>query len=420
VLAVDGTGDALLPDQAEADLGRRLGRIMGASFAENALALEAVRDDIRLFGHIGLPTENRPNARYQHLFVNRRPVQDRLLKGALRAAYGDLLFAGRQPMAALFLELDPERVDVNVHPAKAEVRFREPGIVRGLMIGAIKERLGAAGCRTTSTLGGATLGAFAGSGAGAAGRGSYPGRGAAPVAPGLAEQASRFQAPHAPDPGPQPGLDVGAPASRGEDDPPATEEPGENYPLGAARAQLHDSYILAQTAEGMLLVDQHAAHERLVYERLKAGLEAQGIPRQGLLLPEVVELEDDLIEHLTARRDELEGLGLVLEPFGQGAVVVRELPAMLGSPDVRRLVRDLAEDLAEIDRAASLVTALERIAATIACHGSVRAGRRLNLAEMNALLRQMEATPGSGQCNHGRPTYVALSLAEIERLFKRR
>ncbi len=379
----------------------RLREVMGREFTENAIRVEAERDGIRLFGFAGLPTLTRTSARFQHLFVNRRPVQDRLLKGALRGAYGDLLFHDRQPMAVLFLELPPERVDVNVHPAKAEVRFREPGMVRGLLVGAIRHALADAGCRTSTTLGQAALGAL--------GRGGMPPR---RTAPGLAEEGIRWQAP-------DPGLDLGAPGAR-----PPPESPDDadalGYPLGAARAQLHDAYIIAQTADGLILVDQHAAHERLVYERMKAELASRGVARQGLLLPEVVELDAAQVELLLARQAELEELGLVLEPFGPGAVLVREVPALLGQPDPRRLVQDLADDLAEIDRAQSLREALERVSATLACHGSVRAGRRLTLPEMNALLRQMEATPHSGQCNHGRPTYVALSKADIERLFARR
>lgn len=400
----------------------RIGQIMGKTFRENALLLDAERDGIRLFGHIGLPTESRPNGRFQHLFVNQRPVQDRLLKTALRAAYGDLLFAGRQPMAALFLELDTERIDVNVHPAKAEVRFREPGVVRGLIIGGIKARLTEAGCRTTSSLGEAALGAFSTVPTAAGGpqiQGFGRTKGDRPVSSGLAEQGQTFQAPL--DSAPARAFDLGPPAARSDEGPDADADAAlESYPLGAARAQLHDAYIVTQTSDGILLVDQHAAHERLVYERLKADLADRGVLRQGLLLPEVVELEDDLIERLDARRDELERLGLVLETFGQGSVVVREVPAMLGKADIKRLVRDLAEDLVEIDEARSLVDALERVAATMACHGSVRAGRRLSMAEMNALLREMEATRNSGQCNHGRPTYVALAEADIEKLFKRR
>ena len=300
-------------------------------------------------------------------------------------------------MAALFLELDADRVDVNVHPAKTEVRFREPGVVRGLIIGGIKQRLAEAGCRTTSSLGEAALGSFE------AGRLPASNFGQArmdrPVSPGLRDEAQAFQAPldRAPEGGQV--FDLGPPTARDDGD----VEPAAagDHPLGVARAQLFDAYIIAQTADGMLLIDQHAAHERLVYERLKAHLANNGVPRQGLLLPEVVELEDDLIERLEARRPELERLGLVLEGFGQGAVVVREAPAMLKNADVKRLVRDLAEDLVEIDQAKSLVDALERVAATMACHGSVRAGRRLAMSEMNALLREMETTPNSGQCNHG-------------------
>ena len=395
----------------------RIGQIMGRSFLDNALALDAERDGIRLTGMIGLPTESRPNGRYQHLFVNQRPVQDKLLKSALRAAYGDLLFAGRQPMAVLFLELDPERVDVNVHPAKADVRFREPGVVRGLIIGGIKARLSEAGCRTTSSLGEAALGAFTAGGPPSSHFGQA--RIERPPAAGLREEAHTFQAPLDPVSAEGPTFDIGPPMARdeGQDTGP---DPAATGSLGAARAQVFDAYIIAQTEDGLLLIDQHAAHERLVYERLKADLADRGVIRQGLLLPEVVELEDDLIERLEARRDELERLGLVLESFGQGAVVVREAPAMLKNADIKRLVRDLAEDLVEIDEARSLVDALERVAATMACHGSVRAGRRLTMAEMNALLREMEATPNSGQCNHGRPTYVSLAEADIERLFKRR
>ncbi len=410
-------------------MNARITQVMGKAFAANALLLDTERDGIRLFGHIGLPTESRPNGRFQHLFVNQRPVQDRLLKTALRAAYGDLLFAGRHPMAALFLELDPERVDVNVHPAKAEVRFREPGIVRGLIIGGIKHRLTEAGCRTTTSLGEAALGTFS---EGPRLPVHSPAYAQMPegrrVPPGLAEESRSFQAPlNTGGPGQTPpghqndSLDLGAPAARGEGGVSIDADAAmQRYPLGAARAQIHDAYIISQTADGILLIDQHAAHERLVYERLKAHLSANNVPRQGLLLPEVVELEDDLIERLQVRQGELEQLGLVLEGFGQGAVVVREMPAMLAKADIKQLVRDLAEDLVEIDEARSLTDALERVAATMACHGSVRAGRRLSMAEMNALLRDMEATPNSGQCNHGRPTYVALLEADIERLFKRR
>ena len=400
----------------------RIGQVMGKTFAENAVPIDAERDGVRVTGMIGLPTESRPNGRFQHLFVNQRPVQDKLLKSALRAAYGDLLFTGRQPMATLFLDIAPERVDVNVHPAKAEVRFREPGIVRGLIIGAIKQRLADAGCRTTSSLGEAALGSFSTNGPPASSFGQARIERPAPL--GLREETQLFQAPLKHD-SPPSALDIGPPEARNDDtftgggigdiQPVSTD-----HPLGAARAQIFDAYIIAQTKGGMLLIDQHAAHERLVYERLKTALAEHGVTRQGLLLPEVVELEDDLIERLEARLPELKRLGLVLESFGQGAVVVREMPALLKNPDIKRLVRDLAEDLIEIDAARSLESALDRVAATMACHGSVRAGRRLTMTEMNALLRDMEATPNSGQCNHGRPTYVALSEADIERLFKRR
>jgi DNA mismatch repair protein MutL len=405
--------EAVAADDAEARLRARLAAVMGHDFAADALSIDAERDGLRLAGFVGLPTASRNSARFQHLFVNRRPVQDRLLRGALRAAYGDLLFHDRQPMAALFLELAPERVDVNVHPAKAEVRFREPGVVRGLLIGAVRQALLAAGGRTATSLGTAALGAFQ-PGAGLPwGRGGNGG-----AAPGLAEAAILYQAP-------EPGGDA---AQRFELGPPAARDPVaegadeglERHPLGAARAQLHDAYILAQTSDGMVLVDQHAAHERLVYERMKAELSASGVARQALLLPEVVELDVEAVLRLHERRAELADLGLVLERFGADAVLVRELPALLGGADVGRLVRDLAEDLATLDQATSLLVALQRVCATLACHGSVRAGRRLSLAEMNALLRQMEATPHSGQCNHGRPTYVSLSRADIERLFGRR
>ena len=394
-LVLEPTGTDRL-DQTES----RLRAIMGREFAENAVIVDAEREGIRLFGFAGLPTLSRNTGRFQHCFVNRRPVQDRLLKGALRAAYGDLLFQDRQPMAALFLQVAPERVDVNVHPAKAEVRFREPGLVRSLVVGTLRRALAEAGWRTSSTLGDAALGAFR------SGSGHAPG--------GLAESAIRYQAPDH-----QAGLALGPPHARSEH-PTPSDDGLARYPLGAARAQIHDSYIIAQTAEGLVLVDQHAAHERLVYERMKAELEANGVARQGLLLPEVVELGPAEVDRLLARQHELEELGLVLESFGSGAVLVREVPALLGATEIGRLIQDLAEDLGEIDQAQSLREALDRVCASLACHGSVRAGRRLNLAEMNALLRDMEATPHSGQCNHGRPTYVALSRAEIERLFQRR
>ncbi len=397
-----------LLDKADAARLERLAAIMGREFGDNAVAIDANRQGFRLTGFAGLPTLNRPTAQHQYLFVNGRPVRDKLLNGAVRGAYQDFLARDRNPMVALFLEAPPEMVDVNVHPAKTEVRFRDAGIVRGLIVGALRTALSAAGHRASTTVSDAALGAF---------RphtgystplpyGSPGGSGYAPIPRGLAEAAMQFMSPFA------------EPSARVEAAP--ADANGTSYPLGVARAQLHETYIVAQTGEGVVIVDQHAAHERLLHEKLKNQLESEGVKRQALLLPEVVEVGEDGARRLTQRAAELADMGLVLEPFGLGAVVVRETPALLGEADIQGLVRDLADELAEMGDHLSLKEKVEEVCGTLACHTSVRAGRRLTVEEMNALLRQMEATPHSGQCNHGRPTYVELKLADIERLFGRR
>ncbi|MGL4959616.1 MAG: DNA mismatch repair endonuclease MutL [Inquilinus sp.] len=404
----------------------RVGAVLGGAFAENALPIEAQRETVRLTGHAALPTLNRGTAQAQYLFVNGRPVRDRLLLGAIRGAYADVLPRDRHPVLALYLELPPEEVDVNVHPTKAEVRFRDPALVRGLIVSALRHAIAAAGHRASTSVGADTLAAFATQGGGAPGGPApmqaplsrhsgqvspswFQTRG--PVRPpaGLAEAAAAWQAPIA--------ADLARPSARAEA---AVEEPAPDHPLGAARAQVHATYIVTQTADGLVIVDQHAAHERIVYERMKAELLSGTVKSQGLLLPVVVELNEASVDRLGARQAELAELGLELEPFGPGAVVVRGVPALLGQADVPGLVQDLADALAEWDDARPLTERLAHVCATMACHGSVRAGRRLNAAEMDALLRSMEATPNAGQCNHGRPTYVELKLADIEKLFQRR
>jgi len=402
--------NAAQDDLAGGDARRqRLAAILGRDFADNALAIDARREGVRLSGLAGLPTLNRATSRDQYLFVNGRPVRDKLLAGAVRGAYQDFLARDRHPMVALFVDLPEDEVDVNVHPAKAEVRFRDAGLVRGLIVGSLRQALAAAGHRAATTTAAEALGAFHPGALPHSGHGAW---GAAPASfnAGLAEPAALYQAP---------GLGLDLPPAHPVT-PAAEPDAAESYPLGAARAQLHDTYIVAQTADGIVIVDQHAAHERLVYERMKAALAATGVARQILLLPEVVELDEDAAARLAARAAELAELGLLLEPFGSGAVVVREVPALLGETDVQGLVRDLADELAELGDALALKERLEEVCGTLACHGSVRAGRRLTQPEMDALLRQMERTPHSGQCNHGRPTYVELGLADIEKLFGRR
>ena len=397
----------------------RLDAIMGNDFGANALPIEAAREGITLTGHIGLPTLNRGNAQMQFLFVNGRPVRDKLLQGAVRAAYRDFLAHDRHPLLALFLEIPPQAVDVNAHPAKTEVRFRDPGLVRGLIVSALKHALAEAGHRASTTVSSAALGAMRP--ADTPRTGFLPrqpaGSGVPPSAAGNAALAEAAHGFHRPLDQADHGSHVTTPSA-----PEAAYEADddEHYPLGAARAQLHETYIVAQTDEGIVIVDQHAAHERLVYEDMKKALAAGGIQRQALLIPEVVELDEAAAERILARTQELTELGLAVEAFGTGAVVVRETPALLGEIDAAGLIRDLADDLAEYDATLSLESRLADVCSTMACHGSVRAGRRLNAPEMNALLRQMEATPHSGQCNHGRPTYVELRLADIERLFGRR
>ncbi len=392
----------------------RLSRIMGAEFADNALKIDATREGLRLSGYAGLPTLNRANAGMQYLFVNGRPVRDKLLFGAVRGAYADVLHHGRHPLLALFVDLPPVDVDVNVHPTKAEVRFRDPGLVRGLIVGALKAALHNAGHRASTSVASASLAAFRPE-SGFTGQ-TYPSgwspAGGNPV--GFAEGGSGIQTAET--------LGFGPQASSGDIAPslaaPAADQL--DRPLGAARAQIHENYIVSQTRDGLILVDQHAAHERIVFETMKASLAASGVAKQGLLIPEIVELDAAEADQLAARAPELADLGLVIEPFGNGAICVREVPAMLGEIDIAGLIKDLAADLADIEMTVGLKEKLEDVCATMACHGSVRSGRRLNGQEMNALLRQMEETPFSGQCNHGRPTYVELKLADIERLFGRR
>jgi len=388
----------------------RLGRIMGEDFMADARPVRAERHGALLEGFAGLPTLNRTNAAMQFLFVNGRPVRDKLLAGAVRAAYGDLVPRGRFPMLVLFLTVPARDVDVNAHPAKAEVRFTDAGSIRALIVGALREVLDEAGQQASASLGGEALSRVA---SGAQMRAYAPpyrpagGQGSA-QAFGFAEGAQA----------PLEGLSGVSGDTRASDPEPIPDF--ETAPLGAARAQLHDTYIVSQTADSVIIVDQHAAHERLVYEKLKAGLVAGGVASQMLLIPEVVHLDESRADALAARAGELEQFGVVLEGFGEGAVAVREMPALLGDTDIAGLVRDLADEVMQADDTQTLKERLEHVCATMACYGSVRAGRRLKADEMNALLREMEATPNSGQCNHGRPTYVELKLSDIEKLFSRR
>jgi DNA mismatch repair protein MutL len=383
---------------------RRLSRLMGRDFADNAVEINAEREGVKLSGLAGLPTYTRANAQSQFLFVNGRPVKDRLLLGALKGAYADFIAHGRHPACVLFVECDPQFVDVNVHPAKAEVRFRDSGLVRGLIVGALKTALHESSRRASSTVKDAALSAF-----------RVPELRPIPeYQPRIAGLSDALRQFHAPMAAPLPSPAVPAPPRE------AHEAAAAQPPLGMARAQLHGTYIVAETQDGLVIVDQHAAHERLVYERMKKALGNGGVKRQALLVPEVVELEEGPAARLVARTEELAALGLFIESFGPGAVLVREVPAALGSADVKGLVRDLADELAETGSAGSLKERIDHVSATLACHMSVRAGRRLGVEEMNALLRDMERTPHSGQCNHGRPTYVELKLADIERLFGRR
>jgi DNA mismatch repair protein MutL len=409
-------GNASLLDKPDAARLERLAAIMGREFADNALAIDANREGFRLTGFAGLPTLNRPTSQHQYLFVNGRPVRDKLLAGAVRGAYQDFLARDRHPMVALFLEAPTAMVDVNVHPAKTEVRFRNAGLVRALIVHALKEGLAREGRRTAANDAGAAISAFRPSFAPRPGNWDWRRSPSYPVGPtpsfanaAVAAFAEQGQA----------AFDVGAPTA----DMRADAQPSADLidrPLGAARTQIHETYIVSQTRDGLVIVDQHAAHERIVYERLKASLAKNGVQRQILLIPDIVEMDEATVERLLARDQELSSFGLAIESFGPGAVAVRETPSLLGKTDAGSLLRDLAEHMEEWDEALPLERRLMHVAATMACHGSVRAGRRLKPEEMNALLREMEDTPNSGQCNHGRPTYVELKLADVEKLFGRR
>jgi len=383
---------------------------LGQEFVDNALRVDYQREGVTLYGFLGLPTYNKPNALGQYAFVNGRAVRDKLIAGACRGAYLDYLPRDRHGALALFLECDPAEVDVNVHPAKAEVRFQNSALVRGLIVSGVRQALEAARHKAATTGGAGTLAALH----------APQGR---PAAPGPGKWDWR-NSPAAPTPmrfdeePPQRSFEGVAPSARA--DTPALDEIDAGAPLGAARAQLHGTYIFAQTRDGVVIVDQHAAHERIVYEKLKRQRAETGIIRQILLAPLVVDLEPRAAGALAERARELQALGLVIEEFGRGAVLVREAPALIASGDLAGLIRDLAEEALAEDGAESLERRLDHRLATLACYYSVRSGRTLRPEEMNALLREMEATPGAGQCNHGRPTYVELKLADIERLFGRR
>ena len=404
---------------------RRMEQVLGREFADNALPVEAEREGVQLVGYAALPTFNRGNAQHQFTYVNGRPVRDKQLWGAIRGAYRDFLAKDRHPVLALFISLSPELVDVNVHPAKAEVRFRDAGLVRGLIIGALRQAITGAGHRASSEGTDGIMSAFARN----QGEGTQPGphtmrpeygafRPSGPANHDWTQSPNRpttgfseggqmaFEANHAIS------ADVRTPA---QDDPQT-----QSLPLGAARAQLHQNYIVSQTSDGLVLVDQHAAHERLVYERMKEQLARDGVAGQMLLIPDVIDLPEEDVTRLVAHAEALRTCGLSIEAFGPGAVAVRETPQILGEVDTAKLLADLVDEIAEWGTADNLSGKIEDVLSTMACHGSVRSGRRLLGEEMNQLLRDMEATPNSGQCNHGRPTYIELKLSDIEKLFGRR
>ncbi|MDA5092719.1 DNA mismatch repair endonuclease MutL [Aliiroseovarius sp. KMU-50] len=424
---VSGGGEGRVTFRADAQTGDlfdalhgRLGQILGREFTENALAIDATREGLRLTGYAALPTYSRGAAVAQFLFVNGRPVKDKLLTGALRAAYFDFLSRDRHPAAALFITCDPQLVDVNVHPAKSEVRFRDPGLARGLIVSGLRHALAEAGHRASTTVAGATLGAMRPEGSTVeaprvyqmdrpsigAMRSSYQGQAPMPQTPGFAEMSApsaRFETSDVVEQSPAPDA----------------EQPTTSLPLGAARAQVHENYIIAQTETGIVIVDQHAAHERLVYEKLKAQMAENGVASQALLIPEIIELSAGDIARLMEVAEDLKRVGLVIEPFGGTAVAVRETPAILGEVNASAMIRDVLDELADMGDSNTVQARIEAVLSRVACHGSIRSGRWMRGEEMNALLREMEATPHSGQCNHGRPTYVELKLSDIERLFGR-
>jgi DNA mismatch repair protein MutL len=400
---------------------RRIAQVMGKDFPDNAIPIDAGREGVRLSGHVSIPSFTRANALQQYAYVNGRPVRDKLIAGAIRGAFADVLSRDRHAVTVLFLTHDPATVDVNVHPAKADVRFRDPGLVRGLIVGAIRQALADAGIRSATTGAAGMMAAFR--------PGADPYAHSGPASDHRSYEAAYRASGFGFDPSrsPQRPLTMGFGESH-QTPFSADSRAGQNEAveallsteLGAARAQVHENYIVAQTKDSLVIVDQHAAHERLVYEALKNALHSRPVPSQMLLLPEIVDLPEEDAERLATHSETLARFGLRLERFGPGAVAVRETPAMLGETDIQQLVRDLADEIADNDTTDTLAARLDHIAATMACHGSVRSGRLLKPDEMNALLRQMEATPGSGTCNHGRPTYIELKLADIERLFGRR
>ncbi len=410
---VSGGGEGRVIYSAErADPAARMEAVLGRDFRTNAIEIDAVRQGITMTGFAALPTYSRGAAVAQFLFVNGRPVRDKQLTGALRGAYSDFLSRDRHPAVCLFLTCPPSEVDVNVHPAKTEVRFREPGLVRGLIVSGLRQALAEAGHRASTTVADATLGAM------------RPEAAAQPRIyqmdrPSLGERP----APYAVQPAPTGFADDGSgwAAARTEPAPAVPDQVEETpaYPLGVARAQLHENYIVAQTPDGMVLVDAHAAHERLVYERLKAQAAARSVPSQALLIPDIVDLPADDLARLADARETLSAVGLDIEAFGAGAVAIQSVPAALGQVDGKALLTDICDELADQGTTTRIAEKLDAILSRIACHGSVRTGRRMQAEEMNALLREMEATPHSGQCNHGRPTYVELKMKDIERLFGR-
>ncbi|UZK66587.1 DNA mismatch repair endonuclease MutL [Sphingomonas sp. M1-B02] len=417
--SVEHDGRRVLSVQGGETRPERVAALTDRALHENSVAIDFEREGLLLGGVASLPTFNRGVADHQYLFVNGRPVKDRLLVGAVRGAYAEMLARDRHPVVALFLEVPTDAVDVNVHPAKTEVRFRDPALARGLIVSGLRRALDEAGHRAVQRPSAAALGMWTSD------LDRHPGEGRDPESQAMASLAL--------DPGfrRDDGRDSGGvhdrrasffappPQARAEAAIHAVPA-GTDFPLGVARGQVAKTYIVAEAEDGLVLVDQHAAHERLVLERMRRGVQGSGVPSQALLLPEVVELDEPGCDRLEARADELGQFGLELERFGPRAMLVRAMPAALGQGDVHGLVTDLADELGSFDEALSLKERLDHVASTMACHGSVRAGRILSVAEMNALLREMEVTPHSGQCNHGRPTWVKLAHGDIEKLFGRK